>query len=218
MILAAFRENVIIVKTAQLNLQPASGYKVIAFDVGAQVVSVAGADVTVRAGHGFEVDDKLIVGIDPTKYATVTAVTDTIISTSPSIVANAGDYLVNLGPDAGGLSPLYTNSRIVTYTDMEKTQVIPSSEVLTDSSGKYSYWHDSENIWELVRDAAGTPWGLILGVYGRPPRVIRSATAPADPRPGDEWIFDQGAGLADKFRKRLKKSDDTFDWIEVILA
>ena len=135
----------------------ASNYSVTAFEVGAQVTSgSSGTTATVRAGHGFAVNDKFIVGTDATKYNTVTAVNvDGIHLTITAMSLSAGDLLVNLGADSGISTPNYNSPGLTIYTDMAYGSTATNNTVTTDAYGKYRYYHKGIAIWELVRNAAG---------------------------------------------------------------
>jgi hypothetical protein len=48
------------------------------------------------------------------------------------------------------------------YTDMAFGSTAPESTVQTDANGRYRYWHQGIDIWELVRTSAGAPFTVIL--------------------------------------------------------
>lgn len=145
-------------------------YYVTAYGVGAQVEGIyATGGIPVRQGHGFAADDKFIVASEfpaVTKYRTVTSVTaDKIFCASVSVAA--GDILVNLGHDTGVASPDFTDARgqgfpIATYSDMEYSDLQFYNTAITDSTGRYRYWHQGIDIWELVQTPNGEPFTVIL--------------------------------------------------------
>ena len=132
------------------------GYYVTAYEVGAQVTAASsGTTATVAAGHGFATDDKLIVGTDATAYLTVDSVTDTTIVLTEALSLAEGDLLVNLAQDTGTTTPNYDGAGLTVYTDMDYQNAAITNTVLTDSYGRYRYYHRSISRWELVRSAAG---------------------------------------------------------------
>jgi len=152
------------------NANLGQSYLVNMFAVGATVVSTAStASPTVRAGHGFQVGDVLIVGIDTTKVTTVTAVSATSVTWSGAISLSAGDLLVNLGPDSlTGGTPDYDGSRMDIFSDMDGSTAISSAQVTADSTtGNYDYYHEGTgHHWELIRTAAGVPLVIVDGFSG----------------------------------------------------
>jgi hypothetical protein len=138
----------------------ASGYSVQALEVGAQVVSAAGATVTVRAGHGFAAGDKYMKSLDVTTYSgtlTVQSVTATtvVLGASPSWSLSSGDLLINLGGDTStAATPNYDGNGLAVYTDMAYGSQATNNTVTTDSNGRYRYYHRGVAIWELVRSGS----------------------------------------------------------------
>lgn len=170
------RRNTLLVS---LNSLPSWGasYTVTAYEPGAQVESDSnGTAITVRAGHGFAAGDKLMVGTDTTKYRTIQgSPAATSIDVNAPVTVAANQYLVNLGPDNGTTTPQYDGSGRSIYQDSDTAGTpIGSSQVTADAQGVYSYWHDGFEIWELARNAAGTPVALIPGASGGNIRAANS--------------------------------------------
>jgi hypothetical protein len=168
---AAHRRNTLLVSTAGAPAWAAS-YTVTAYEPGGQVTSDStGTTLTVRAGHGFAAGDKLMVGTDTTKYRTIsgTPAATSVVVTS-AVTVSAHDYLVNLAADTGTTTPLYDGSGVSTarriYQDMDLAgTTITNAQVTADAQGVYSYWYDDGlEIWELVRNTAGTPVAVIPGI------------------------------------------------------
>lgn len=138
-----------------------SNYYVTAYEVGAQVTSgSSGTTITVRAGHGFATNDKLIVVSEfpaVTKYRTVSATTSTTLTVA-AVTVSAGDILVNLAQDTGGPSPLYDGNGLAVYTDMDYSNQAAQNTVQCDSNGRYRYFYNNIPIWELVRSSLTLPF------------------------------------------------------------
>ena len=132
------------------------GYYVTAYEVGAQVTAASsGTTATVAAGHGFAANDKFIVGTDSTQYRTVSAVTSTTLTLNSAIALAEGDLLVNLARDTGTIAPNYDGAGITIYTDMDYRNTATDNTVLTDQYGRYRYYHQNLERWELVRSDNG---------------------------------------------------------------
>lgn len=149
------REGRIFISTAS---RPGFGenYIVMACKPGAQVASGSSSTtITVRAGHGFSANDKLIVNTDTTKYRTVSAVTSTTLTVA-AVTVSAGDILTNLGADTGSTEPAYDGNGVTIYSDMDYSNSCTNASVIADSYGKYRYYHKGVAIWELVRTSGDT--------------------------------------------------------------
>lgn len=152
------REGRVFISPVNNKPQYGVGYYVTAYEVGAQVAAASsGTTATVRSRHGFAADDKLINGTDVTQYRRVISVTTTTLLLDSSISLAEGDLLVNLADDSGTTAPNYDGSGLSVYTDMDFSNVASNNTVLTDSYGRYCYYHNGIARWELVRDSAGTP-------------------------------------------------------------
>lgn len=156
-----YRQNSVF-NTSASYLQPASGYSVTAYEVGAVAsASTSTRTIQVYPGHGFAVNDKVLVNPGTTnRYSgtvRVVGVTSTTVVMQIAIGSiSTGDVLFNLGPDNGSSTPNYNASPIAIYSDPDGTNTITNSTVSTASDGEYEYWHKSPKIWELVRNASGT--------------------------------------------------------------
>lgn len=164
----AVREGRILISSAN-DPDFGSEYYVTAYEVGAQVTSASSGDtVTVRSGHGFEADDWFIVASEfPafTKFRRVDSVdaTHLYLDTGVNVSVVKGDILVNLGQDTGGVAgPFYDGSGATIYTDMAFAETAPLSTVVTDANGRYRYWHQGIDIWELVQTPNGLPFTVVL--------------------------------------------------------
>ncbi len=203
-------------------------YFVTAYEVGAQVASgSAGNTISVRAGHGFEANDKGIVFEEGTaaryfQVGSVDSVTLTLAGGQTLSVA-AGEYLVNLGADTGFTAPNYDGSGAVIYTDMDYANVATYSTVQTTSDGRARYFHRGIPRWDLVRSDAETPFALFLdsgGVTGEDPVAYEiryahlfatSGTGTvADPWPG-QAIMDAWADLPAGVSGKVKMVGGVFD-------
>lgn len=140
-----------------------SGYYVTAYEVGAIVASGSypGTTINVDAGHGFAAGDRLIVNAPMTDYRRVVSVTATSLTLSSSLTPTVGDVLINLGPDQGTTDPTFQYSGATIYSDPDYGTAVTYSTVLTDSNGRYRYYHKGIGIWELVR----TPAGVVFANY-----------------------------------------------------
>jgi hypothetical protein len=135
-----------------------AGYYVQALEVGAQVTAASsGATVTVAAGHGFAAGDKYMNGLNTQSFSgtnTVESVDATHLYLESSYSVAEGDLLVNLADDSGSIAPSYDGAGLTVYTDMDYQNAAITNTVLTDSEGRYRYWHKGIAIWELVRSAS----------------------------------------------------------------
>ena len=139
------------------------GYYVTAYEVGAQVTAASsGTTATVAAGHGFAANDKLIVGTDTTQYRTVISVTGTTLELNQIISLASGYLLVNLAQDTGTIAPNYDGAGLTIYSDMGYLSTATNNTVLTDSFGRYIYWHKWIDRWELVRNSLGAPIAIYV--------------------------------------------------------
>lgn len=147
------RRNGDLSRTLGSYLAPAAGYTVVAFEPGAEAVSVSTvggiSTITVRAGHGFAANDK-ILNVTANTYSgvvKVSSVTATTLVMSGTFTPSAGDVLFNVGQD--GPAVTYQTSGVTIYSDMAGGSSIQYSQVTTNAQGEYGYWA-SANIWELV--------------------------------------------------------------------
>jgi hypothetical protein len=139
-----------------------AGYYVQALEVGAQVTAASsGITATVAAGHGLAADDKLIVGIDVTQFREVVSVTATTVVMDEAISLAEGDLLVNLADDSGSIAPNFDGAGLTVYTDMDYQNQAITNTVLSDSNGRYRYYHQGVPRWELVRSASG-PFAIYM--------------------------------------------------------
>jgi len=154
------------------NADLGQSYLVNAFSVGGTVVSTATTlNPTLRVGHGFQIGDVLMVGLDTTKVKTVTAVDATSVTWVGTISLSAGDLLVNLGPDSlTGGTPDYDKGRVDIFSDMDGSTAVSNAQVTADSStGHYGYFHEGAgHHWELIRTPGGVPLKIIAGVGNGP--------------------------------------------------
>lgn len=157
----AFRRDVAWTKGVQY-ATPLASVSVVAYAPGAIVSAPSVATpISVFAGHGFNTNDKFIVWsgatLDATsataKYRTVSGTSGTSISYSGTAISvSTGDVLVNLGPDAGVSSPAWTGSSLATYQGMTTAATAnTNATVTTNANGEYSYWVDSQSVWEVFR-------------------------------------------------------------------
>ena len=167
----------------QTTLFPSSGgspsfgasYLVNALPVGAVCDgATSGTGITVQAGHGFKVGDKLIVGTDTTKFRLVSAVAPTTVTVSATVETADENLLVNLGPDSGTISPNYDGcgpgagqtGPLIWDEPSDAGTAETNSKVDADATGMYQYWCKGENWWELIRSDATTPVSIVAGVGG----------------------------------------------------
>ena len=162
------RENTLLYNT---NSEPdwASAYRVTALPIGAMAsASSSGTTATVHRGHGFRAGQKFCTINTATAavvlYGSVTAVTGTTLTLNTSHTIASDDILINLGADTGSAAPNYDGSPVAVWTTSDKTTKATSSTVTADSVGKYRYWHQGHNFWELVRDSLLRPVDVIPGI------------------------------------------------------
>jgi hypothetical protein len=95
--------------------------------------------------------------MDTTKFKTVLSVTTTqlTLAVATTVSVASGDLLVNLGADNGGSTPAYDGNGVVIYTDMDYSNTATNNTVLTDSYGRYRYFHKGIATWELARSSSG---------------------------------------------------------------
>jgi hypothetical protein len=176
----SYRENVLLKVNSTDSTRPdfASGYTVTAYETGAVVSGTpSGAVIPVDAGHGFAAGDKWlknpgsgnVYSADTVLSVTATSITMTTATAAVAALV-AGDILANLGPDTGSTSPAYDGSGAAIFSDMDGGASISNSRVTASATGTYGYFYSSSNIWELIRDTAGTPaavsrfmTGLLVG-------------------------------------------------------
>lgn len=157
---AVNRSDVVLVKSAAGNMQPGAAYQVTAFEVGGVVRSASsGNTVSVDLGHGFAANDKFIVNTDETIYTVGTVADDSFtLAAAGTVSVSKGDVLSNLGSDTGSGTPSYDGSGVTIYSDADAGDSIANSTVACDANGNFEYYHKGgTGIWELVRDASGTP-------------------------------------------------------------
>jgi len=153
-------------------VSPGNGYFVNAYAPGAIASGASDAPIgattvlNLFTGHGVVAGDYVMKGIDTTKVALVDSVTATTITIhNITITAVKDDVFINLGPDTGGTTPTYiqTSPRVVIYSTPDTTTAVPNSILTCDSGGDYGYWYAVDaQIWELVRNTAGTPIDYII--------------------------------------------------------
>jgi hypothetical protein len=168
----ALRKDVILAKNAAGVFVPGVGYQVSAFEVGAIAAAISsGAVATVDSGHGFAALDKMLLnpgssnalGYDA--YVLVNSVTSTTITFASSVSIAVGDVLFNLGPDTGSTAPNYDASGFPIYSDMDGGTAIASETVTADANGVFRFWYQGL-YWELIRNSAGKPVGVVEGQSG----------------------------------------------------
>ena len=163
-----------------------TGYEVGAVAYGAQSAT---SSVTVRAGHGFAANDFAMVGIDTTKFFKIGSVTNTeLLLDSGAVTVADGDFISNLGLDTGTSIPNYDGSQVSIYDEPSGVATaISNSRVTCDSEGGYGYWHDVDQVWELVRDSSGTPVEVI-------PDTTKGVTGPSSATDNGLARFDGTSG------------------------
>jgi len=181
-----------------------ANYYVTAYEVGATVASASSGDTAdVDAGHGFEANDKGIVGTDPTRYFQVGSVTSNSLTFAggQTVSLAAGETLVNLGPDTGFTEPNYDGSGAVVYSDMDYGNVLVNSTIQLDDKGKGIYYHKGIAIWELVREDASTPLAINQDVSEAEDGIESFATAGAgtEDSPWTGWESGYREGKQNKF-------------------
>jgi hypothetical protein len=158
------------------------------YDVGGQVaIRSSGTAIELRTGHGFAIGDKLIVGIDASRYRTVIDATATAIAVDHAVPVSEGDILLNLGADTGLEAPAYDGSTIAIYDSMDgASPPIRDSRVATDASGGYRYWKaDGVAVWELLRSSQGVPIGFHLAGIAASGGGILAGDLDTVPRAGE---------------------------------
>jgi len=157
------------------------GYYVTAYEVGAQVAAASsGTTVTVRAGHGFAAGDKYMNGTDTGTFSgtlTVQSVKATTLVLSSAYAVAEGDLLVNLAADTGTAAPNYDGAGLTIYTDMAFQNVATDNTVLTDSFGRYIYYHLGSSRWELVRGSTGSPVAIYSDTGPSSPNALLDVKA-----------------------------------------
>ena len=77
-----------------------ASYTVTAYAIGGRcTASSTDTTVPVLAGHGFRVNDYMMVGTDKTKYQKVTVVAATQLTVGSNITVAAGDLIVTIGDE-----------------------------------------------------------------------------------------------------------------------
>ena len=164
-----------------LNASPEFGaaYQVIACPVGARAsAGSSGSTATVDKGHSFRANDKALIfrpgtaAVNVALTAAVSSVSATSIVWSPETYAiQAGDLLVNLGPDTGTTTPNYDASPMGIYSDPDGGTIISAATVNCDAQGAYGFWHRADGrFWELILDSSAAVAGLVTGHAGVPGR------------------------------------------------
>lgn len=155
------REGRVLIKPANGRPEFGSGYLVTAYEVGAVVsAGSSGSTIDVCSGHGFAVDDRLIVGTDATRFERVAAIGALSITVEHSFQVAAGEILVNLGTDSGTTGPNFDGSGAAIYTDPDYTSQAIGSTVACNDNGRYVYYHQSIDRWEVVRSGSS-----VVAVY-----------------------------------------------------
>lgn len=179
-----------------------ANYDVTAYENGAVANGAQSSvsTVTVHTGHGFAANDYFIVGTDTTTFKKVGSVTaTTLVLDSGTVSVADDDLLLNLGTDTGTTSPNYDGSGVATYSDGAGSTANSNSRVTCNSEGWYGYWHDSVEVWELVRDGDGTPVMVVpdttYGVTG-PASATNNAVVRWD-GPSGKAVQDSGVTVDD---------------------
>jgi len=162
-----------------LDLQPGQAYTITAYRPGGIVSGTTSAgpstgffettDIPLYSGHGFLVNDRFIIGIDPSTYNVITNVDGNTVRVLGTSSVTTGDTLVNLGADTGPSATNYDGSDIVIYSTPDTSVVVSQSRVTSNDEGEFDYYHDgTANLWELVRGTDGVSVAFLIGAYERP--------------------------------------------------
>lgn len=120
------------------------------------------ATVTVAPGHGFQVGDLMMAGLDPAATRFITAATSTTLSWSGGLSISQSTKLVNLGPEIT-LTPTYKYSGATIYSRPDGTVIGTAqgqtgwASRTTSAVGEYEFWRTPDELWELTRNSSGTP-------------------------------------------------------------
>lgn len=205
-------------------LAPGSAVKVTAYEPGGVASAISsGAIITMAAGHEFAVGDKILInpGTDNTYSAgeTVQSVDATSITMTGGAYSIAvGDIIFNVGADTSvTTTPLFDGSALVIYEDPAGSIPITSSVVTTTSQGEYEFYWSGGRVWELSRNATND---VILDYFmdGAADATTVVDALPTTATQGQIVVLNQGAGFSDIVYIYLKQSDDTYDWVELIIA
>ena len=154
-----------------------SGYRVYPFKMGALVRSVPVGTTVLTAGMGeFATNDYLMVCTatafgdanlyipNVAKVAKVTSnpsaeTSEDQLVIAPALTIAAGDFLLNLGPDSGALTPNYDGSTLTLYTDNAGTAANSNKYLLTGTNGEFRGWLPSGTLVcdLLATNASGVP-------------------------------------------------------------
>ena len=165
------------------------GFRVAVRKPGGRVASASsGLTINLDPGHGLAVGDKFIVGLDDLRYRTVTANSDTSVDVNSAVSVARDEYVINLGTDSGATSPNYDGSGLRIFQDMGLEDAYADSTVMTDSTGRYRYFHDgTQSMWELVL-SGNTPVAYYLDVYDALAlRQLSSLATDGTGTPSDPW-------------------------------
>jgi len=151
-------------------LAPGNLYQVNAYAQGAIASGPSTGGVhQVYPGHGFVVGEYAMKGLDPLSVSRVGAVNNNgteISLDNTSLVSSANTVWVNLGVDANGTTPGYTQTGTpnrVIYSTPTTANTITNSIVICGSDGSYGYWYPSTlPIWELILTPAKVPIRCII--------------------------------------------------------
>lgn len=153
-----YRRDDIVFRTLNSYYAPGASYTVHVLPPGGEVASgVTGFTQTLRAGHGFHVGQKMMVGLNVAKVRTIDAVTATTIHVTQNVSTASGDILWNLGAETGTSSALnWDDATIPVYSDMGAATRLSPSMVTSDSGGRYGYWTTGIEAWEVIRTSGGS--------------------------------------------------------------
>jgi hypothetical protein len=185
--------------------------------------------VTVHEGHDFAASDKFIyalardnIRID--RIFTVSSVTATTVVFSGATFSFPDKaLLINLGVDTGGViqndgsySKLeYDAAAITVYKDPAGDAAWTNSQVDVDPGGEVGFYGDGRVVWGVALDTGGRGIRIYPDVGSAAASAARGTSLPSDGTPGQLFILDGGAGVADIVYIRVEFSDDTFDWLEL---
>lgn len=158
------RRNDTLMRVLGSYFAPSASYTVSVLPVGAEAsAGSSGTTITVRAGHGVSGGQKIMVNTTASTYRLVSSVGATSIVVGSAVTVVSGDIIVNLGADTGSTGPNYDDATVAIYSDMAGGTTLTPSQVTSNSSGYYGYWHVGTAAWELIRTGSGTPTAIVRG-------------------------------------------------------
>lgn len=189
--------------------------------------------VTVHEGHEIATSDKLYYCPDRTNIQTA-RVFSVSSAAATSVTFSGGTFsfpdkslLLNLGADTGAEQqndgsfslPNWDAAVITVYKDPAGDDSWTNGRVTVDPGGEFGFWADGRTVWCVVRDSGGIPKRIYMDVApAGGATASRGSSLPSTGTPGQLFILSQGAGQPDIIYARVKFSDDTYDWLEMIRA